>query len=43
MSDTIFHKIMRREIPADVVYLWPIRERVDVVTRPAPWPWWGWW
>jgi outer membrane lipoprotein len=28
---------------ADVVYLWPIRERVDGVTRPAPWPWWGWW
>jgi outer membrane lipoprotein len=30
-------------VEADVVYLWPIRERVDVVTRPAPWPWWGWW
>jgi len=30
-------------LEADVVYLWPIRERVDVVTRPAPWPWWGWW
>ena len=30
-------------VAADVVYLWPIRERVDVVTRPAPWPWWGWW
>lgn len=30
-------------ITADVVYLWPVRERVDVVTRPAPWPWWGWW
>jgi len=28
---------------ADVVYLWPVRERVDVITRPAPWPWWGWW
>ena len=28
---------------AEVVYLWPIRERVDVITRPAPWPWWGWW
>lgn len=28
---------------ADVVYLWPVRERVDVVTRPAPWPWWGYW
>lgn len=30
-------------VEADVVYLWPVRERVDVVTRPAPWPWWGWW
>jgi outer membrane lipoprotein len=30
-------------IAADVVYLWPVRERVNVVTRPAPWPWWGWW
>jgi len=30
-------------VDADVVYLWPVRERVDVVTRPAPWPWWGWW
>ena len=30
-------------VAADVVYLWPIRERVDVITRPAPWPWWGWW
>lgn len=30
-------------IEADVIYLWPIRERVDVITRPAPWPWWGWW
>jgi outer membrane lipoprotein len=30
-------------VNADVVYLWPVRERVDVVTRPAPWPWWGWW
>lgn len=30
-------------IEADVVYLWPVRERVDFVTRPAPWPWWGWW
>ena len=28
---------------ADVVYLWPVRERVEVVTRPSPWPWWGWW
>lgn len=28
---------------ADVVYLWGIRERVDVIERPAPWPWWGWW
>ena len=30
-------------IAADVVYLWPVRERVNVITRPAPWPWWGWW
>jgi outer membrane lipoprotein len=30
-------------VEADVVYLWPVRERVDVITRPAPWPWWGWW
>jgi len=30
-------------ITADVVYLWPIRERVDVITYPAPWPWWGYW
>ncbi|QNP41026.1 Slp family lipoprotein [Lysobacter solisilvae (ex Woo and Kim 2020)] len=31
------------KVEADVIYLWPVRERVDVVTRPAPWPWWGWW
>ncbi len=30
-------------LEADVVYLWPVRERVNVITRPAPWPWWGWW
>jgi starvation-inducible outer membrane lipoprotein len=30
-------------VAADVVYLWPIRERVNVITRPEPWPWWGWW
>ena len=30
-------------VAADVVYLWPIHQHVDVVTRPAPWPWWGWW
>ena len=30
-------------VDADVVYLWPVRERVDVITHPAPWPWWGWW
>ena len=28
---------------ADVVYLWPVRDRVNVITRPAPWPWWGGW
>ena len=28
---------------ADVVYLWPMRERVRVVTRPSPWGWpWAW-
>lgn len=28
---------------ADVVYLWPVRERVRVVTSPSPWPWpWAW-
>jgi outer membrane lipoprotein len=27
-------------VAADVVYLWPIRERVDVV--PDPYPYWGW-
>lgn len=30
-------------LDAEVVYLWPVRERVDVITRPSPWPWWGWW
>lgn len=30
-------------VAADVVSLWPVRERINVVTRPAPWPWWGWW
>ena len=30
-------------LAADVVYLWPKRERVDIVTRPSPWPWaWNW-
>ena len=30
-------------IADDVVYLWPERERVNVVTRPSPWPWaWAW-
>ncbi|MFZ5635208.1 MAG: Slp/YeaY family lipoprotein [Pseudomonadota bacterium] len=28
---------------ADVVYLWPVRDRVEVIARPSPWPWWGWW
>jgi len=31
------------KVAADVVYLWPVRERVNVISRPAPWPWWGWW
>lgn len=30
-------------VEADVVYLWPVREQVDVISHPAPWPWWGWW
>ena len=36
-------------LAADVVYLWPVRDRVDVVSRPIPYysPWWGprrgWW
>jgi outer membrane lipoprotein len=30
-------------IAADVVYLWPKREPVNIITRPEPWPWWGWW
>ena len=30
-------------VEADIVYLWPMRERASLVTRPAPWPWWGWW
>jgi len=30
-------------IAADVVYLWPKRDTVNLVTRPEPWPWWGWW
>lgn len=30
-------------LAADVVYLWPERERVNVITQPAPWPWWGYW
>lgn len=35
-------------VAADVVYLWPQRERVDVMMSPMPmprrWGWgWGWW
>lgn len=30
-------------VAADVIYLWPKRDHVHVVARPAPWPWWGWW
>lgn len=31
------------KVDADIVYLWSQRDTVHVVTRPAPWPWWGWW
>ena len=31
------------KMAADVVYLWPQRERVDVVVRPTPAWGWGWW
>ena len=27
-------------LAADVIYLWPVRERVDVVHEPVPGPWW---
>ena len=27
-------------LAADVVYLWPVRERVDVIHDPFPGPWW---
>lgn len=29
-------------VQANVVYLWPVRERVDVVAQPVPSPWWWW-
>ena len=30
-------------VAADVVYLWPVRERVNVVQQRSHWPWaWGW-
>ena len=29
-------------VDADVAYLWPRRDR-NLVSRPAPWPWWGHW
>ena len=31
------------KVEADVVYLWPQRETVDVFLYPAPWRWGGWW
>ncbi|TWT20092.1 Slp/YeaY family lipoprotein [Luteimonas marina] len=31
------------KVAADVVYLWSRRDTARVVTRPEPWPWWGWW
>lgn len=30
-------------VAADVVYLWPVRERIEVIDRRGPWPWWGYW
>jgi len=30
-------------VSADVVYLWPVRDVTNVLLRPAPWPWWGYW
>jgi len=30
-------------VEADVVYLWPIVQYVEVMSYPSPWPWWGWW
>ena len=39
--DGFIYKFPR--VSADVVYLWPKRDRVNVITRPSPWPWaWGW-
>lgn len=43
--DGFIYKFPR--VSADVVYLWPQRERVNVITRPSPWyrGWgvgWGW-
>ena len=29
-------------VDADVVYLWPVHY-ADPLTRPPPWPWWGYW
>ena len=31
------------KVDASEVYLWPKRDTVNVITRPEPWPWWGWW
>ena len=36
------HDYRFARVEADVVYLWPVRQSV-YPTRPAPWPWWGWW
>lgn len=30
-------------VDADVVYLWPVVQYVDVMAYPPPWPWWGYW
>ena len=29
-------------LAADVIYLWPVRDRVDVIHDPMPGPWWWW-
>ena len=45
LGDAPVREYMSSEFPrvaADVVYLWPVREHVDVVSRPSPWPCSSW-